>query len=45
MIVGYSVRRAEKVGIKKGVYVFIKNFIKVMFRIEIKEDYNKENYS
>jgi glycosyltransferase involved in cell wall biosynthesis len=45
MIVGYSVRRAEKVGIKKGVYVFIKNFIKLMFRREIKEDYNKENYS
>ena len=45
MIVYYSVRRLKKTGIKKTLYMFTKNFIKLMFRREINEKYNKENYS
>jgi len=45
MIIGYSVRRFEKIGIKKTFYMFTKNFIKLMFRREIKENYNKHDYS
>jgi GT2 family glycosyltransferase len=45
MIMSYSVRRFKKDSIKKTFYMFTKNFIKLMFRKEIKENYNKQNYS
>lgn len=45
MVVGYSIRRIEKIGIKKFVYMFIINFIKLMFGGEIKQSYHKEDYS
>jgi glycosyltransferase involved in cell wall biosynthesis len=45
LIIGYSVRRFEKIGVKKTFYMFTKNFIKLMLRKEIKVDYDKQNYS